>query len=58
MHILIQMYPPDQPMIFNPQNPNAPPIYVRDEAFYFSNLEINYVLNCILAVRIMSSRSP
>lgn len=22
-----QMYPPDQPMIFNPQNPNAPPIY-------------------------------
>ncbi|XP_021962928.1 protein pygopus isoform X2 [Folsomia candida] len=22
-----KMYPPDQPMIFNPQNPNAPPIY-------------------------------
>ncbi|XP_076338867.1 uncharacterized protein LOC143240401 [Tachypleus tridentatus] len=22
-----KMYPPDQPMVFNPQNPNAPPIY-------------------------------
>ncbi|XP_015908131.1 protein pygopus [Parasteatoda tepidariorum] len=22
-----KVYPPDQPMIFNPQNPNAPPIY-------------------------------
>lgn len=22
-----QVYPPDQPMVFNPQNPNAPPIY-------------------------------
>lgn len=22
-----KMYPPNQPMIFNPQNPNAPPIY-------------------------------
>merc|ERR1712002_138880 len=21
------IYPPDQPMIFNPQNPSAPPIY-------------------------------
>lgn len=21
------VYPPDQPMIFNPQNPSAPPIY-------------------------------
>ena len=24
---LIQVYPPDQHMVFNPQNPNAPPIY-------------------------------
>lgn len=24
---LLQIYPPDQPMVFNPQNPNAPPIY-------------------------------
>lgn len=22
-----KIYPPDQPMVFNPQNPNAPPIY-------------------------------
>jgi hypothetical protein len=22
-----KMYPPDQPMVFNQQNPNAPPIY-------------------------------
>jgi len=22
-----KMYPPGQPMVFNPQNPNAPPIY-------------------------------
>lgn len=22
-----RIYPPDQPMVFNPQNPNAPPIY-------------------------------
>ncbi|KAK6631289.1 hypothetical protein RUM44_005815 [Polyplax serrata] len=22
-----KVYPPDQPMVFNPQNPNAPPIY-------------------------------
>ncbi|KAG8177753.1 hypothetical protein JTE90_008854 [Oedothorax gibbosus] len=22
-----KLYPPDQPMVFNPQNPNAPPIY-------------------------------
>lgn len=25
--ILFQIYPHDQPMVFNPQNPNAPPIY-------------------------------
>ena len=25
--ICLQIYPPDQPMVFNPQNPNAPPIY-------------------------------
>jgi len=24
---LQQIYPPDQSMVFNPQNPNAPPIY-------------------------------
>lgn len=24
---MLQIYPPDQPMVFNPQNPNAPPIY-------------------------------
>lgn len=22
-----KIYPPNQPMVFNPQNPNAPPIY-------------------------------
>nr|CAD7416833.1 unnamed protein product [Timema poppensis] len=25
--LFCQIYPPDQPMVFNPQNPNAPPIY-------------------------------
>lgn len=25
--LILQIYPPDQPMVFNPQNPNAPPIY-------------------------------
>jgi len=25
--INFQIYPHDQPMVFNPQNPNAPPIY-------------------------------
>lgn len=27
IHSSRKVYPPDQPMVFNPQNPNAPPIY-------------------------------